>query len=235
MSQTLKAGDFVELDYTGRAAEDNAVFDTTVEETAKENNLHNPKGRYGPVKICVGKNHVIAGLDGNLAGKEIGRTYKFRIPPEEGFGQKDPKLIRLVSTGKFRKQGVNPAPGLQVNLDGVLGTIKTVSGGRTIVDFNHPLSGKELEYEVSLKKLVTDPKEKADAVLALAGAPFKAGVADGKAVITADSEIPEEIRKAVEKALTETVPEIKSVSFQVAEKTEKSKNTQQQNLNISRD
>lgn len=224
MTQTLNTGDFVELDYTGKMAEDNAVFDTTVEDTAKENDIHNPKGRYGPVKICIGKNHVIAGLDRNIAGKETGRTYKFRIPPEEGFGQKNPKLIRLVATGKFRQQGINPAPGLQVNLDGVLGMIKTVSGGRTIVDFNHPLSGKELEYEVSLKKLITDPKEKADAVLALAGAAFETEVAEGKAVLTADSEPPEDLRKAVEKAITETVPEIKSVSFQVRKKTEKSKN-----------
>ena len=49
---------------------------------------------------------------------------------------------------------------MQLNIDGVVGTVKTVTGGRTLVDFNHPLSGRELVYEVQVKKVVTDTQQK---------------------------------------------------------------------------
>ena len=136
MAELLEQGDFVEIDYTGKIVEDNIVFDTTIEEVAKKNSLHNPNSKYEPVQVCIGRKHVILGLDKNLAGKETGKKYVFRIPPEDAFGQKDPRMIQLVSTGKFRAQQITPMPGLQVNMDGILCTIKAVSGGLAIVDSN---------------------------------------------------------------------------------------------------
>ncbi|MCH8980513.1 hypothetical protein IH922_00675 [candidate division KSB1 bacterium] len=49
---------------------------------------------------------------------------------------------------------------MQINIDGMMGIIKTAGGGRCLVDFNHPLSGKEVTYTIKVNKIITDDKEK---------------------------------------------------------------------------
>ena len=44
----------------------------------------------------------------------------------------------------FKKENITTQPGLQITVDEAVGMVKTVSGGRVIVDFNHPLSGKDI-------------------------------------------------------------------------------------------
>ena len=68
-------GDFVELNYTGRIKLSNILFDTTEENVAKKEKIHNPKIEYGPVIVCIGKLHVIKGLDKQLIGKELNKNY----------------------------------------------------------------------------------------------------------------------------------------------------------------
>lgn len=220
MPEVLKEGDFVELEYTGRVVDEGVVFDTTLEEVAKQHNLYDPNAKYEPVKICLGKRHVIAGLDKSLIGKEAGKKYVFKIPPEEAFGNKNPKMMHLISTSKFREQRITPMPGLQVNMNGILGTIKTVSGGRTIVDFNHPLSGKQLEYEVSVRRIVTDVNGKIDAMLKLLGVNMEKEIFGEQLTLKSAYEVPKEIQENIKKAITETVKELKNVSIQVTKKPE---------------
>ena len=44
----LKKGDFVELDYVGRIKDDKIVFDTTIEQIAKDSDIHSPNFKYKP-------------------------------------------------------------------------------------------------------------------------------------------------------------------------------------------
>lgn len=165
----LQKGDFVEIEYTGRLKDSNEVFDTTDEAVAKSNNLHNPKIKYGPLIICIGQRDVLKGLDDQLEGKETEKTYTLTLQPENAFGKKQAKLIQLIPTSKFTKNNIKPFPGLQVNADGMLGIIKTVSGGRTLVDFNHPFSSKEILYDLKINKIITDDKEKVSSIVELLG------------------------------------------------------------------
>ncbi len=218
MAEVIKEGDFVELDYTGKITDDSIVFDTTMEADAKKNNLYDAKTKYEPVSICIGKRHVIEGLDKGLVGKEIGKEYLFRVKPEEAFGQKNPKMIQLIATNKFRAQGITPMPGLQVNMDGVLGTIRAVSGGRTIVDFNHPLSGKELEYRATVKRLITDAEGKVDAVIKILGLKMERAIAGETLTLKSGNDVPKNVQDDISKAITGLVPEIKQVSFETVTK-----------------
>ncbi len=160
----VKVNDFIELDYTGRLKETHEVFDTTNTEEAQKAGVHNPHAHYKPVIICLGRGQLLKGLEQQLVGKEIG-THEFTLSQEQAFGRKDAKLLKLVPTKVFLRQGIRPMPGLQVNIDDGLGTIRTVTGGRTVVDFNHPLSGHEVEYTVTIKRIVTDKKEQVAAIL----------------------------------------------------------------------
>ncbi|GAG16317.1 unnamed protein product, partial [marine sediment metagenome] len=182
--EPIKKKDFVEIEYTGKLKEENIIFDTTDEKIAKENKLHNHD--YGPVTICVGEEQLLKGLDKNIEGKETGKEYDFDINPEDAFGKKNAKLIQLIPTNKFKQQKIQPMPGMQLNIDGVVGTVKTVSGGRTLVDFNHPLSGKELSYKIKINKKITDDKEKLSSYLklSLGTKDFEAEIINGNAKIS---------------------------------------------------
>lgn len=156
----IKEKDFIEIEYTGIVKEINVVFDTSDEKLSKERNIYNPRMTYGPLVICVGESNVIKGFDNDFLGKEVGQDYTVLLPPEKAFGKKDGKLLKIVPMSVFKKADINPTLKLQVNIDGMIGVIKNVSGGRTVVDFNHPLSGKEIIYNYKINRVITDVSEK---------------------------------------------------------------------------
>jgi FKBP-type peptidyl-prolyl cis-trans isomerase 2 len=208
----LKEGDFIEIDYTGKLKEENFVFDTTVESVAKQAGLDNKD--YRPVVICLGQGNVLAGLDKKLVGKEAGKEYDILLQPEEAFGKKNAALIQLMSTSKFRKDKVDPMPGMQVNIDGNIGIVKTVTGGRTLVDFNHPLSSKEVTYHVSIKRLITDDLEKAKEYLKMfIGDKQDTKLENGKLTVEIAAKMPAEIQKLIGDKLKNVVPAIKEIEF----------------------
>lgn len=213
--------DFVEIEYTGKLKEEDVVFDTTDEKTAKENNLHDHD--YGPVIICVGEEQLLKGIDKNIEGKETGKEYDIEIKPEDAFGKKNAKLIQLISTNKFKQQKIQPMPGMQMNIDGVVGTIKTVSGGRTLVDFNHPLAGKELLYKIKINRKITDDKEKLAGYLklSLGTKDIEAEITESNAKIILKKEIPKEAQETLNEKITELIPNIKKVEFTIAKGTKK--------------
>lgn len=202
-----KKGDFIEIDFVGKVKDSNQIFDLTLEKVAKENNIHNPKQTYKPVIICLGQNEIIKGLDEELTDKEINKQLTLEIPTERAFGKKNPKLMKLISANKFKKEKITPFPGLQLNLDGMIGTVRAVSGGRIIVDFNHPLAGKNLIYEVKINKIVKDTKEKLKSLLKT----DKITIKDNEA--KADIQIPEPIQKEIEKQIKKLIPELKKITF----------------------
>jgi hypothetical protein len=112
-------------------------------------------------------------------------------------------------------------PGLQVNIDGKVGVIKTVSGGRTLVDFNHPLSGKELSYEFKINKIIEDDREKIKSIIrmSLNIKDIDADIKEGKADIKIDikQELPEQIKKVIADKIKELVPSVKEVAIKKKE------------------
>ena len=161
----LKDKDFIEISYSGRIKETNHLFDTTDENVAKKENVFNQEFVYGPRIICLGEKQILPKIDIFLIGKEIGKEYVLEINPEEAFGLKDKNLIKIVNTNDLKKQRINPFPGLQLNASGITGTIRSVNGGRTTIDFNHPLAGKNLVYNIRVNKIITEKKIQAECVL----------------------------------------------------------------------
>ncbi|NJE61084.1 peptidylprolyl isomerase [Thermococcus sp. 21S7] len=168
----VQKGDVIRLHYTGKVEETGEIFDTTFEDVAKAAGIYSEKGIYGPVPIAVGAGHVLGGLDEQLEGLEVGEKYEITVPPEKGFGKRDPKLIKTFTLGQFRRQGIYPFPGMPVEIETeggrkLKGKVMTVSGGRVRVDFNHPYAGKHLVYEVEIVEKIEDPIEKVKALIEL--------------------------------------------------------------------
>ncbi len=234
MSEKIKKGDFVELDYTGKEKDSGLVFDTTIEDIAKKNNLYNRNASYKPIIVCVGEKQILAGLDKELEGKEVGKSYSFEIPPELGFGKKNAKLLRIIPAAVFKKQQIRPVPGLQVNVDGIIGTVKAVGGGRIIVDFNHPLSGKTLIYDVDIKRIITDKKDQVKAYLDLIGIKnADVALSNDGAKIKLKTPLPDEFKERLSKKLQDLV-KLKKIDFEIVNvKKEASKKIEEKTSTIS--
>jgi FKBP-type peptidyl-prolyl cis-trans isomerase SlyD len=155
-----KKGDFIEMDFVGRIKDTNEIFDLTNAETAKKENIFRPKFKYKPWIVCVGQGDVLRGLDRELEDKELGKTYKVELKPEDAFGKRSKELLQLIHTSKLVKNDIHPFPGMQLNVDGMFGMIKSVSGSRTLVDFNNPMAGRDVVYEFKIKKVIEDDAEK---------------------------------------------------------------------------
>ncbi|MDP3640151.1 MAG: peptidylprolyl isomerase [Nanoarchaeota archaeon] len=164
MAEIIQSHDFITLQYTGMLP-DGMVFDTTNEAVARQQHLYNQKASYGPMTICIGEKQILPGLDEALVGKEIGKNCMVSLAPEHAFGKRDIKNLRIVPMSVFREHKMNPQPGLQITVDGQLGIVNRVSGGRVIVNFNHPLAGKDVQYAVEIIEKVTDAKRQLEAFL----------------------------------------------------------------------
>ncbi|MGM5487913.1 MAG: FKBP-type peptidyl-prolyl cis-trans isomerase [Nanobdellota archaeon] len=202
----IKKHDFIEIDFTGTVQEDGMVFDTTKKEIAQEHGLDDGSKPFEPLVICVGEGHVLPGIDEFLEGKDLGE-YELEIPPEKGFGKRNASYIQLVPTSKFKKQGIQPQPGMQVNVDDSMGIVKTVSGGRTIVDFNHPFTGRSLHYAIEVKQIITDPQKQISSLLSVKYGVSQIGVdvTEGVCTLTFKQELPEEIREELKKEIMRLV------------------------------
>ena len=159
----MNEGDFAKIEYTGRV-KGGPVFDTTSEETAKKEGIYNERGKYGSVLVPVGKGVVLKGLDEELLKAGKGEQKKVSFGPDKAFGQRSAELVKLVPLKPFTDQGIKPAPGMPVKLDGKQARVQSVSGGRVRVDFNHELAGKELEYEFKVDEVYSNPEQKASAL-----------------------------------------------------------------------
>jgi len=211
-----KKGDFIEIDYIGKIKEENAIFDLTSEKIARENNIYRENHVYNPVTICLGKNDVIKGLDSFLVEKEINTEYEIIIEPENAFGKKHQDLIKLVPTTVFTKQNIQPFPGLQVNLNGLTATIRTISGGRTLVDFNHPLAGKTLLYKIKINKIISSTEEKVESILKQATNDFSMELKEKD--LTISTTLDKKIGKKLEKEIKDRIPEISNITFKETKK-----------------
>lgn len=157
----MEKGDFVKIDYIGRINnKDGEIFDLTKKDVAEKHNIVNPKIKYGPVTIIVGGGFIIPGLDEEIQNMKVGEEKSIKIPSEKGFGERKKELVKTVPASAFKNQKVSPKVGMIVDFGGNKGRIQSITSGRVRVDFNNPLAGKDLFYEVKITEKVEDTKEK---------------------------------------------------------------------------
>ncbi|UIO98857.1 peptidylprolyl isomerase [Halobaculum sp. CBA1158] len=166
----IQNGDFVRLEYTvrtvpGEDEDEGRVVDTTSQEVAEEAGIDDDEYDFSPRTIVVGEGHVFASVDDDLIGREVGDSNVVAVPADEAFGEFDPDDVRTVSAEKIPED--DRYPGAQVTIDGDQGYVETVIGGRSRVDFNHPLAGDDLEYDYEILDLVDDDEEKAAAMIGM--------------------------------------------------------------------
>ena len=156
----LEKGSFVLINYVAKVKETGEVFDTTIEETAKKEHLYKEGEIYEPKLVVIGEGWVLKSLDESLTSMEIEKPNSVEIPPDKAFGQRDPEKVKRISLRHLAEKGINPTLGMRVEYDGKMATVRALGAGRVLLDFNPPLAGKTLVYEVTVqKKLETQPEK----------------------------------------------------------------------------
>jgi peptidylprolyl isomerase len=161
----LQKGDFILIDYTAKVKETNEVFDTTNEETAKKEHLHKEGEIYEPKLIVIGEGWMLKTLDESLTTMEPSRATTVEIPPENAFGPRDPEKIKRVPLKQLTAKGINPTIGMRIEHGGKNATIRAIGAGRVLLDFNPPLAGKTLVYDVTVNKKLEANEEKIAALI----------------------------------------------------------------------
>lgn len=154
----INKNDFIEIEFTGKVTDTEEIFDTNIESDAKSANLN--LKNINPFILSVGNKMLPEGFDDDIIGKEIGKQYILNLKPEKAFGKRNPQMVRMIPTKFFYEQNINPARGMQLNLDGRLVRVLSSDNGRTLVDFNNPLAGKSVTYAYKINKIITNQDEK---------------------------------------------------------------------------
>lgn len=156
----LKNGDFIKIEYTGYD-KNGSVFDSTHGEISKK-----IRKREGPILVIYGKGQLLKGLEDAIKDVEVGKETEVLVSPEKAFGIKKKELVHVMKPDEFKKYNVAPKPGLTIHVDfeggRMFGTIKSVTSGRIMIDFNHPLAGQTLKYKLIIKEIITDNKKKVE-------------------------------------------------------------------------
>jgi len=161
----IQKSDFVIIDYTGKVKETGEVFDTTSEEIAKENKLYKQGDIYESKLVVVGDGWVLKSLDEALLTFKLNKKETVEVPPENAFGNRDPEKVKLVPIRRLAARGITPRLGAQIEYDKKLATVRTMGSGRVTLDFNPPLAGKTLVYEVTVENQLKTDEEKISALI----------------------------------------------------------------------
>jgi peptidylprolyl isomerase len=161
----LQKGDFILIDYVAKVKETNEVFDTTKEDVAKKEHLHKEGRIYEPKLVVIGESWVLQALDDSLKTMEVGKPSTVEITPDKGFGQRDPEKIKRVPIKQLYAKEINPVVGAQIEFQGKNATVRSIGAGRVLLDFNPPLAGRTLVYDVTVTKQLESKEEKIGALV----------------------------------------------------------------------
>ena len=133
-------GKNVELDYK-LFDEDGEVLDQS------------PEGE--PLCFVFGEGSIIPGLERELEGMEAGEDKEVIVKPEDAYGLKNPDMIQQVPRERFA-EGSNLETGMSYTgrMDSgsiVNFTVVGMGDENVEIDLNHPLAGKTLHFQVTIK------------------------------------------------------------------------------------
>lgn len=106
----------------------------------------------------IGDGQFLNKLDELLIGLEEGTTAKFSLTPEQAFGLPDPGNFQTMNKTDF-PEGMPLHEGHVIGFntpvgDEIPGTVYEVKGDEVVIDFNHPLAGQVLLFEVKIEKVL---------------------------------------------------------------------------------
>jgi FKBP-type peptidyl-prolyl cis-trans isomerase SlyD len=109
-----------------------------------------------PMYFIQGISGLPEGFENQIEGLVVGDTFDFRVEPEQGYGEFDPEAIVELPKQVFQMDDVDQEELLQIgniipmtNEDGerMHGQVVEIKEDIVVMNFNHPLAGKEMHFE----------------------------------------------------------------------------------------
>lgn len=117
-----------------------------------------------PLEYLHGAENIVAGLESALEGKKVGDHVQVSVPPEDAYGDYDEEEV-----DEFDRDEIPGSENLELGMivevedeDGYIyeGSVVEMTEGSIFVDFNHPLAGKTLNFDVTVTAVrAADPEE----------------------------------------------------------------------------
>ncbi|WPC04412.1 peptidylprolyl isomerase [Pseudomonas benzenivorans] len=106
-----------------------------------------------PATFRVGDGNLLPGFESALFGFKAGDKRTVQVLPEQGFGQPNPQNVQSMPRSQF--QDMELSEGLLVIFNDAAnaelpGVVKAFDEAQVTIDFNHPLAGKTLCFEVEI-------------------------------------------------------------------------------------
>ena len=133
----IKKDSKVSIDYT--LTVDGKIADTS-------------KGR-GPLEYVQGAGQIIIGLERALEGKNVGDKVSVDIPAKDAYGEINKEAFRRVpktAIQNIEQMHIGDIVGASAGGHTFRAKITEITGTEVVLDFNHPLAGKELHFDVEI-------------------------------------------------------------------------------------
>lgn len=149
----VSSWDTVAVDYVWKL-EDNTLFDTSIEQMAKENWLYSTWRKYSPLEFKVWAWMMIKWFDAWVVGMKVWETKKLTLAPADAYWEYSTWNIHNIPVDMFKQAWMEPVVGQDIVVwMWQVGKILEVNWDNVSVDFNHRLAGKTLIFEVTLKNI----------------------------------------------------------------------------------
>ncbi len=146
MSEAIKSGDTIAVDYTGKL-ENGEVFDTS-------------EGK-SPLTFTVGAGMLIKGFDEAVLGMNVGESKTVTIPPEMGYGPRNEDAMVDIPRSQFPDE-IPLTEGLELQLQDPQGRpvparVAEITDDNVKMDVNHFLAGKTLVFDIKIVQTGLEP------------------------------------------------------------------------------
>jgi FKBP-type peptidyl-prolyl cis-trans isomerase SlyD len=123
-----------------------------VKEAGNDTVIDSNKGSR-PLEFITGKGQIIPGLESGLVGMEIGESKTITVKAADAYGEHNPEAQQVIPIEQF--EGIDLQKGMTLYGQGEGGqtvqvTVIDFNDKEVTIDFNHPLAGKDLEFEVTV-------------------------------------------------------------------------------------
>jgi FKBP-type peptidyl-prolyl cis-trans isomerase SlyD len=120
----------------------------------------------GPLQFLAGYDNIVPGLEREMVGMKIGESKDVLVLPEDGYGEFDEEAFMEVPRSEFPTD-MELEEGLELNVtdeDGQhqIAFVESFNDKNVRLDFNHPLAGAELQFNVKVVALRDPTKEELD-------------------------------------------------------------------------
>jgi FKBP-type peptidyl-prolyl cis-trans isomerase SlyD len=114
-----------------------------------------------PLSYIHGKSQIIPGLEKELSGMKAGEEKKIQIKPEDGYGPVNPSAFQEIPKDKLPPEALKVGTMLMAQGSqgqGIPARVHEIKDTTVIMDFNHPMAGKTLSFDVKISEIKTPQK-----------------------------------------------------------------------------